>query len=294
MSATPKYLMDADKKDKFVSILLLDYVLTKHGKLPVLVEKPENQDFQVLEPLLIKMVAKGLLAVSGQYYTPTEKGKQALINHKQRYADYLKMFDLYCSVDLKTGEFAFAKILDEDMKDDDTWNEYLNQERWEDCRVAVAEYKKKIDPLEIVFMSFVSEGRFDTEEQGWQFSAYSGLVWTEAVTIANHALSVDQINQGDPEVMQNLVDAGSKLAVSLIKTQADAVAAENKAQAEYDAEQEQNASIDRQNQQLNQQQSTIVEESSYYDSDTYTYPYTYYEPYYEPYYVDPIWVLLFW
>ena len=66
--------------------------------------------------------------------------RQQVVRFKDRYQDFLKNFDCYCAVDLGEGEFAFEEFWE--YEDEDEWCSYLDQERWEDLRVAVAEFKK--------------------------------------------------------------------------------------------------------------------------------------------------------
>ena len=91
---------------------------------------------------------------------------------------------------MEAGDFAFASYFDFD--DDIRWREYLDDDRWDDLRVAVADYKK-LNPVEIVFMSFISENRFGRNEVGWQFELLLGAVWDEILDICNSAIQWDQL-----------------------------------------------------------------------------------------------------
>lgn len=261
--------MDADKKDQFVGILILDYI-NKGGKLATL-----STD-KGLEALLVKMLAKGYLKVEGRYYAQTPAGIAILKVFMQRYSEYIRLYDVFSFVDLTAGEFAFKKFFALEPKD---WKEYIKTDNWEDCRVAVAEFKK-LDPIEQVFMSFINEGRFDLSKPGWQLEVWSGLIWEQILEICNKALSVEQINQGNEAVMPDIITQGTKLAVDLIKEE-EAIIAEEDAAAKKQAEEEGATA----------EEETVVEETveevvEYHD---YFYPYTYYEPYYDPFYVGLIW-----
>jgi len=274
-TATKKYLVDVSKKEQFVGILLLSY-LNEGGKIPILMDG----DFKVLEPLLIKLNAKGYVCVSGDSYKTTASGVAVFKTFLQRYSEYLKVYDIFCAVDLGTGEFALKKVFD--IVDDEEWHMYLNLPRWIDVRVAVAEFKK-LDPCEIVFMSFIQEGRFYLKKTGWQFDIYAGLIWSEVENICNTAYTVDDINQGDSTIIENIISEGisegAKVAVELIKAEeernkkaAEAEAA-NAGQEEPDAE-----------------ETTVVTTTEYVNVDDFQQPYGYYERYYNPLYVNPIFV----
>jgi DNA-binding PadR family transcriptional regulator len=265
-----RYRVTPEKSEQFTSILLMDYLVNHQGDLPVLMDG----NYRTLEPLVVKLAAAGYVKTPealerGRSYIATDKGRDALAKFMQRYSEYLKVFDVFCAVDLNAGTFAFAKFFDFDT--DAAWDAYLRQENWEDLRIAVAEYKK-IDPLEIVFMSFLNENRFDFTSSTWQFDLSSGLIWEQMENICNSALSVEQVNQGDDTVMPDIISQGAELTVSLLQ-QEEEINRSNPQPAPSSVEP--------------QQTTTITEE-------TYSYPSQYYEPYYEPYYISPLWLgLLF-
>ena len=266
-----KYKVTDAKADQFVAILLLDYIVNRNGTLPIMMDGP----FRAMEPLVIKLAAAGYVRTPTfeekiQTYIATDKGRSALAKFMQRYSEYLKLFDVFCAVDLSAGTFAFAKFFD--FETDDEWNAYLNQDNWEDTRIAVSEYKK-LDPLEIVFMSFINEGRFDVESTTWQFDISSGDVWREIEEICNSALTIEQINQGDDTVMPDIIKQGAELTISLLKQEEENRKNDEAAAAADEAN--------------NQPVTTITEEN-------YAQPSSYYEPYYNPGYISPLWLgLLF-
>jgi hypothetical protein len=176
----------------------------------------------------------------------------------------LKFFDIFCAVDLGQGEFAFSSINNDWL--DDQWFDFLHQERFSDVRVAVADFKG-INPIEIVFMSFLNENRFDCTVPRWQYFLTGHEIWNEIVEICNSAISLDYLKSEG--VIENIVQEGSALALDLIK------------QAE---EAEQNEVII---------EETVTEEIEEYVDvvDMPTYGYSYWEPYYDPFYISPIWLV---
>ena len=131
-----------------------------------------------------------------------------------------------------------------------------DNERFDDLRIAVALFKK-IDPAEIVFMSFINENRFDTTAAGWQMDLLSDNDWKEIEAICATAIKPEEVGQ---DAMVDMVNQGSELMIKLM---------------EEDAKQQQ-----QDNQTVNYGD-TIVEEETV----------QYYEPYYDPYYVSPVWML---
>lgn len=269
----PVYKVDSAKKEQFVGILLLNYIINEGGILPILMDG----DFRVLDPLAVKMVAKGYFQVSGSKYIPTKKGEDVLKTFMNRYLEYLKIYDIFCAVDTKAGEFAFEKFYD---LDDDAWKLYLNESRFEDVRIAVAEFKK-LDPLEIVFMSFINEERFDFSANGWQFEIYTGLVWSEIEKICNTAISVSELNGEYPEVTENVVKRGAEVAINLMKIE-DERKAEDEERARLEKEDQDQEIVEEMT-----EETTVTE----YSPDYYYQPCVYYEPYYDPFYISPIWIV---
>jgi len=212
-----------------------------------------------LEPYFVDMMASNLVTIQNDRYVITEKGDEVAINLQDKYGEFLKFYDIFCAVDLNAGEFAFSKIFD--FETDDEWFAYLNQDNWSDVRIAVCEFKK-IDPIEIVFLSFLNEGRFDTDEnKNWQFDLVSDLIWDEILEICNTAIPLDDLLVDD--AIQDIIKQGTEIVLANIKEENRRRLEEMKANAtteEYDEE------------------VVIVEEEI-----------VYYEEYYDPYYASPCW-----
>jgi hypothetical protein len=131
------------------------------------------------------------------------------------------MFDIFCAVDLEAGEFAFERKNDESFSDED-WFEYLSQERFSDVRVAVSAFKG-IDPNEIVFMSFLTEGRFETVDidgntiARWQYNLTNENdgIWNEIEDITNSAIDVDYLRENG--VLEDVIKQGTQIAMQQIR-----------------------------------------------------------------------------
>ncbi len=192
-----------------------------------------------------------------------------------RYTEYLKVFDIYCAVDLETGEFAFARYFE--FEDEAQWDEFLEDDRWDDLRLAVAEFKK-IDPVEIVFMSFLNEDRFGRDETGWQFDLLLGTVWDEILNICSTAIKWEDLDYEDGEavvsaedVMQDIIRQGTEIMITLLKK-------EEEMRREHPEEGE-DPDDDNGGER-------IVEKVEFEE-----HPVSYYYPYYDPFYVSPLWRL---
>ena len=247
------YVTDNNKKD-FACIILLDEIINKERVFTTIL----GQDDKVLEPLLISLLAKEYLTVNGTKYQANTKGEAAFEVFMKRYTEFLKMYDIYSFVDLEKGEFAFSSYFAFDT--DDAWNNYKTNDRFDDLRIAVALFKK-LNPAEIVFMSFIDENVFNAQATGWQLDLVSNTIWDEIEKICTTAIKPEDI--GD-DAMQDMVEQGALLLTDLLKEE-----------AKRSQEQQQN------NNNGGQQvvTETVVEE------------YTYYEPYYDPFYVSPFWLV---
>ena len=254
------YITDNDKKT-FKSIILLNELVNGQHTFSTI----NNGDDALLEKLFIELMGKGYVTTSGSRYSATNKGKEVLDTFMKRYTEYLKVYDVFAFIDLDKGEFAFSKYFD--FPSDATWDRFKSDPRFEDLRIAVAIFKK-LNPAEIVFMSFINENRFDTTQVGWQMDLLSDAIWDEIEEICKTALKPEQLGQ---DAMIDIVEQGSKIVVDLVKEE------DRKHQEELVA-QKQSVSDD----------GEVIEELV---EETYYQPAVYYESYYDPFYVSPFWLL---
>ena len=244
------YITD-DNKKTFKAIILLDEMINGSHSFKTVA----NGDDSVLEPLFIELMSKGYVQTSGADYLVTTKGKDVFETFMKRYTEYLKVYDVYSYVDLEKGEFAFSRYFDFDT--DEAWLSFASDERFDDLRIAVAIFKK-IDPAEIVFMSFINENRFDTASTGWQMDLVSDNEWNNIEEICATAIKPEEVGE---DAMLDMIGQGSELMMKLLQQE-----------KEQEANNPQNDGNNG---------DTIVEEETI----------EYYEPYYDPYYISPIWLM---
>jgi hypothetical protein len=261
-----------EQKKQFAGAYLLEKMINHRLSIPIFLDGNDED----LEPVLEYLMAKGYAEIkNNENYIPTEKGREVLKRFLQRYHDYLKHFDIYCAVDLGQGTFAFADYFEYDHLESTgagEWRRFLSEDRWEDLRVAVAEFKK-LDPVEIVFMSFLNEGRFGETPEGWQFDLLLGSVWDEILEICSTALAVDDLGYEAEDgekvsgeaVMQDVISQGAELALELRKREEQLYGGGG----DEEDEEEEEEIVER----------VIVEDETY----------EVYESYYDPYYVSPCW-----
>ena len=255
------YIFDQNKKELLISIIILD---TIDNKGACYISNLLTPEIQKLKPIFDRMVIGDLLYIDEQHkYVITDRGYELLNNFLDRYQEFLKFYDIFCAVDLTLGEFAFEKIFD---MSDDEFSFYITDPRWEDLRVAVCQFKK-IDPLQMIFISFLNENRLDVFQPGWVYDLVDDneIVWNDILDIANSAIQMETLMVDDQ--IKNIVERGSILLKNLL-------------------EQEQFINEDSE---IITTTTTTVEENVENVVDDYD-PLTYYAPYYyDPFYISPCW-----
>jgi hypothetical protein len=211
------WTIDESQKMRFAALFLLEYIINRPKLFKVWLERDDSD----LEPILEWMLVQEWIEIhQGDHYEPNEKGREVLKKFIGRYAEFVYFFDVFSGVDLEDGSFAFARYFDFD--DDRAWQEFLQQDRFEDLRIALAEYLD-IDAVEIVFMQFVREDRFGKNATGWQFDLLLGSIWDTILEICNEATDVAELGYDSEEghvsgevVMRDILTQGSQLLGELL------------------------------------------------------------------------------
>ena len=210
------YGLTDNQKKEYASGVLLEAMVNKKRLYSVVLEGADRD----LESLFIYMLGKDYLDVdSHNRYIVTPRGLEKLDNLRRRYQEYLVHFDIYGAVDLEQGVFAFERIFD---LNDEAWKSYVNRDNFVDLRIAVARFKK-MNPTDIVFLSFLREGQFDTEQANWQFDLLSGLIWGQIEEIVESAIQIEdlgyQTESGETitgeAVIEDVIRQGAQLNIRL-------------------------------------------------------------------------------
>lgn len=211
------YKISEEQKKRFAGIYLLEYMINTPHAVPIFLDGNDKD----LEPVLEWLMMQGYIQIKdNERYVPHPEGRKELEKFMARYSEYLTMFDIFSAVDLQEGEFAFSRYFEFDT--DAEFHDFLTDERWDDLRVAVADYKE-MDPVEIVFMSFINENRFGRDESGWQFDLLLGSVWDEILNICNSAIQWQQLGFEDEEgqvaaedVIADIIEQGTEIILDLL------------------------------------------------------------------------------
>ncbi len=165
-----------------------------------------EQDESGLEPLLKHMEQRGVVCVDDDNcFTPTEQGHRVYEQLVEQLDAYVTHFDVYAYVDLAEGVFA----------DPDT--DFLEDNRWSDLRVAVAEHKG-VDPQRVVFLAMLSAEAF-FENPEWRFDLAVGSLFDELEATVQDQIAVEELGYEDDEgeisgeeVIADVIEQGSALA----------------------------------------------------------------------------------
>jgi len=162
-----------------------------------------------LEAILNWLMTRDLVEISDENcYLVSTLGHATVAAFQKRYRRVLQYFDIFSVVDLGAGDFALAHH--SEYESEAEWGRFLNDERWEDLRVAVAR-DLGADPVELVFAHFMQEGRFSFEAGGWEITLLEGLVWNEIEEICQSSLTVDDLGYDEvkgEEVIREVIEQG--------------------------------------------------------------------------------------
>lgn len=237
-----------ETRQYFAGMYLLEYMAHRPTQFKVFLES-ENED---LEPILEWLASQGYIEIVEeaipqevpqgffkkmlhkpgpqefeQYYRLNAEGQSHLDQFLLSYSEYLYFFDIFSAVDLESGEFAFAFIEEhheaKESFPSQSWKNFIQEERFDDLRVAVAQYFNK-DPIEIVFAHFLSEGRFGKTAFGWQFDLLLGSVWDEISEIVSSAIQLSELSYQDEagqrveaqDVMEDMISQAAEVLEPLL------------------------------------------------------------------------------
>ncbi|MGK5091203.1 hypothetical protein WDW89_04200 [Deltaproteobacteria bacterium TL4] len=202
MSTKKRHPLSDELKQQFAGTIILDRTLQEQGQIHASLL---NKNDKFLEPYLDRLHREGILEINADnYYVATSQGKEAYGKMLQQQASYVTHFDIYSHVDLQEGVFA--------EKDTD----FLEDDRWEDLRVAVAEFKG-IDPYRVVFLAMLSDEYF-FEDSDWKFDLAMGSLFEEMEDIVQSQLSEEELGYEEEgeyisghEVLQDIIEQGARL-----------------------------------------------------------------------------------
>ncbi len=263
--------MEEEVKTKLAAQFILYRMIEEEDLPPVLL----GEDYKFIEPVLDAHYDEYWTIEEGaEHYSPTRKGELVYHNFIARWWDFILTYDIFAGVDLGEGVFA-AEDADWDAVDKD------GRPIWEDLRVAVCVYKKRIadrsgcksdlNPFTIVFMSLLSERRIGIDKC-WQFDLVSDKFWEELGEIVNTNLWPEDLGYFDDEAGSEVL--GDDVMLDIIEQGIE----ETKRRWEEDDAEEDNAYLNPPESMATREE--VVEE---YEEELHSYGWGYDPFYYNPY-----------
>jgi hypothetical protein len=197
--------MSNAQKQEFSCLLLLHLLANEKEKIHFSMVDQVNQP---LEPFFKHMENQfdWLRLDEEQNFILSTKGQEAYEKLVQQHVSYQAHFEIYAYVDLGEGVFA----------DPDT--DLLDDERWEDLRVAVAEHKK-MEPYRIVFLAMLADDAF-FQNPDWKFDMGTETLFDEMESLTREQLGTEDLAYEDEDgnlvsgedVLEDVIEQGSRIA----------------------------------------------------------------------------------
>lgn len=192
-------------KRQHAGLILLDRLVTQENAFHAALL--ESEDDHLLDDTFKYLMSEEIVEIAdNDYYQATERGRKAYQNLLHQQQSYLAHFDIFARVDMAEGQFA------------DQESDYLDDPRWTDMRVAVAEYKG-IDPHRMVFLAMLAEERF-FDNPDWKFDlALGSSFFTELEEIVASQTTIGELGYlaedggrvSGENVIEDVILQGSKL-----------------------------------------------------------------------------------
>jgi len=189
---------------QFAALALLDRLAATPGAYHVALLEGDDA---FLEPAFDHLLGEDLVAIGDDdRYRMTPLGRRAYQRLLHQQQSYLAHFDIYAAVDLGEGRFG------------EPGQDYMDDPRWSDLRVAVAECKA-VDPYRMVFLSMLAGGEF-FEGSGWQFDlALGSSFFQELQSIVHSQISLEELGYQDEdavvvsgaEVLEDVIRQGAAI-----------------------------------------------------------------------------------
>ena len=209
-----EYKLSTEQINKFQKLVVLDNIYSG-SFTPSLILTGNDE---LLEDILSEMVGDGLLSLKASGYKINSKGKKEINNLFDKLCSYRDVYKIYSAIDTGAGEIAYESYYEFDT--DEAFIEYINQDRFEDLRVAVS-ILKGIDPFEMVFLEMMDDGRFDSNQySNWQIELFTKDVWDELENIVNSAIKPNDLNEekhSGEEVLEIIIDKATQVAINLLE-----------------------------------------------------------------------------
>lgn len=209
-----EYKLSDSQINQFQKLVVLDNLYNGHYS-PSLILTGNDE---LLEDILSEMLGDGLLELEASGYKISKKGREEIEKLNKKLCSYRDVYKIYSAIDTGRGEIGYEKYYD--FETDDAFIQYINQERFEDLRIAVS-ILKGINPFEMVFLEMIDDGRFDSQSfSNWQTEMFTKDIWNEMKDIVNSAIKPDDLGEEDysgEEVLELIIDQATQVSLKLLQ-----------------------------------------------------------------------------
>lgn len=214
-------------KQYLSSMFLLDKILGD-ASVEFDIAMLDDDPYQDYAPILETMVIQSYLDMDtkNNKFFVTEQGKALHKHFINIFKEYVEFYYIFAFVDLEKGEFAFAES---NNMNDDEWEKYIDNPRWEDLRLTMLRYDLLADnkseeeirktSLEMVFCARLDEGAFEKNSDTFAFDVYSGEFLNDSIKVVDNHLKHEKLSYTNEEgefiscedVMEDMIEMAEEV-----------------------------------------------------------------------------------
>lgn len=215
MNIPSLFVIHFETRMHYASLFLLKEMIEKNAIFSLY----PHDDEHVLEPILKHLHECSYVRINRHHeFVVTKKGENHIQSFLSRYSAFMEEYDVFSGVDLKEQDFAIRYY--SSFQEEPEWKAFLEEERWVDLRIAIAEYQG-LDAMEMTLMRFIYENRFGRLYETWNYECLLGSIWDEIQSACNNAIRLKTLNaytrEQDSELfLQTLLDKGRQLMNDLV------------------------------------------------------------------------------
>lgn len=210
-NSTPStFVIHSDTRIQYAGLFLLKEIVEKN----TIFSANSDDDECVLEPILNWLKDASYVKLNRHNeYVISKRGIEHVHSFLERYNAFTEEYDVFSGVDLKAKDFAIRYY--NTFHEEPEWYSFLQEERWEDLRIAIAEYQG-FDAIEMTFMRFVQNNQFGRYKEVWNYECLLGAIWDEIQAECNNAVRLQSLacqfsTQSSEALLQDILDKGRRL-----------------------------------------------------------------------------------
>jgi hypothetical protein len=202
MNSNPNtFVIHEETRLQYAGLFILKEMMENDGTLM-------HEDEEVLNPILSCLQEASYIKRSQDTYTLTQQGMKRIHSFLHRYSTFADTYDVFSGVDVEKKDFAIRYY--NHFTDQHEWESFLRNHRWQDLRIAIAEYQG-FDAIEITFMRFVHDDRFGRHNDMWHYERLLGRVWDEIQAACNNAVRLHNLKGREEGFLGELLETGQRL-----------------------------------------------------------------------------------